>query len=540
MSTIPETVSFLGKPLPAPSFPEVKQAELNRQADEALAAVHESDSPASRSAAARALRAAGRFREAIRLLTIGLNRWPADAELLTARGHTYVNVRAAERAQADLEQATELAPRSFDAWYHLALSRWYQHEHAAAAEAFGTAAEVTDSDSSRLAAHTWQYTALLRSGQREAAAALLPTIRWDVDLEGRNYNYQLRARFYQGSLSEEELIESLQKLPTSQGSLGFGLGIWHLLHGNEARAREHFQTAVAANMWPAFGVAASELELAALDGAEPVRPEAYSLLGEPLFTVTAVNPANADSLSKAEDKARTAFEAAPADVGAIRAYAKAIAAQMRFRDAIEVLDAALDDMPGEPLLLTDRGHYRLNIREFDFARTDLQQAAASGIDDFDIWYHSGLLHWFEADYEAALTMFVKARDTVDPETLQGESHLVAISDWIYLACSQLGRHDEAQEAISVIRSDMKTTGNNHLYLKRLLFYKGELTEDELIEVFEAGGLALASYFGLGYWHKLHGSTDKANSYFRKVVENGNVWAGWAHIASELELLRGAA
>lgn len=87
---------------------------------------------------------------------------------------------------------------------------------------------------------------------------------------------------------------------------------------------------------------------------------------------------------------------------------------------------------------------------------------------------------------------------------------------------------------------MQTTGNNHLYLKRLLFYKGELTEEELIEVFEAGGLALASYFGLGYWHKLHGSAEKANEYFSKVVQNGTVWAGWAHIASELELYRDAA
>lgn len=540
MTSLPQTVSYLGKPLPTPAPAPDTAAALEAECREKLLGMEEHDSPGARVAAAAALRAIGEYKMALRVLTIGLLLWPDDAQLLTSRGHTYVNARSPQRAFADLSRAVQLDPTSFGAWYHLGLANWFLQDWHAATGAFQTASEVTGSASSRLAADTWRYTSLIRAGEHHRASAFLPEIDWDVDLEGRNYNYQLRARFYQGSLTEDELIQEFQSLPTSQGSLGFGLGIWYLAQGATEKALKHFQAAAESPTWPAFGVAAAELELALLQGATPVLPETHSLLGEPLFSALAVRPEDRATRETAVASARAAYDAAPDDTNAMRSYAKSLAGGlMEFNQAINFLDARLADHPDEAGLLCDRGHYKLNIREFESAERDLRAAAARQQDNFDIWYHLGLAHWFRTDYEGALASFRKALATCDPTTEHGESHIVAVSDWIFLALSRMGKLEEAQGNLEKIHSGMRTTMNNHLYLKRLLFYKGEYTEGQVREMFDQGGLALASYFGLGCWHSVYGDKRKANEYYEKVVREGTVWPGWAHIASEVELQRSA-
>lgn len=534
MSRRPEALSFLGKNLFAESVTAGRDhADLDSRLATAELGVVERDSPAARTQLISVLREAGKYRMAVARATAGLAKWPRNGQLLTERGHTYVNMRAVAAATQDLELAVRLEPTSFDAWYHYALALWFSQEFGAAAEAFDKAAGVTPSDSSRLAARTWQYTALRRSGNEAAARALLPTIRWDVDLEGRNLNYQLRTRFYQGDLTEEELVAAQTPGTKSEGSLSFGLGIWHLANGNIDTARQHFEVGAASDFWPAFGVAACELELALLDGVAPEEPETYGVLGDPLYASVSRGD-QADELAAKASAAEAAAVAAPDDVGLIRAYAKALASgAARYNAAITVLDAALERMPNQPFLLCDRGHYRVNMRQFELAKADLLKAKALEPGSNDVWYHLGLTHWMLGEFEEALPAFQEAL-----RLAEDESHVVAYSDWVYLALRRLGRDEEAQQALAPIHANMVTTMNNHLYLKRLLFYKGEWSEEQLVEVFEQGGLAFAAYYGLACWHLYEGDPEKAREFFLKVVDNGTSWGGFAHVASETELLRG--
>lgn len=537
MSIRPEAISFLGRQLFAADVRAGKDVtELDAKVHAAEQAVRSADSPESRAQLMAALRDAGQYRMAIAVATAGLRRWPDDARLLTERGHTYVNIRAVDAALADLERASKLEPNSFDAWYHCALALWFSQRHVQAADAFAKAAEVTPSDSSRLAAHTWQYTALRRAGKEDEAARLLPNIAWDVDLEGRNLNYQLRTRFYQGSLSEEELIEAQEKGTKSEGSLAFGLGIWHLANGDVERARHHFEVGAASSFWPAFGVSGCELELALLDGRTLPSPETYGLLGDPLYAAVSQGE-QAGEAAAALAEARATYEADSEDVATIRAYAKALASgTARYREAVAFLDSEIERLPNQPMLLCDRGHYRVNMRQFELALDDLERAAALAPDSEDVWYHMGLAHWMRGEFEEALPAFQRALDLA-----AHDSQRVAYSDWTYMALRRLGRHDEAAAVIAPIRDDMVTTMNNHLYLKRLLFYKGEWSEAQLVEVFEQGGLAFASYYGLGCWHLYapEGDAAQARAYFLKVVDNGTAWGGFAHVAAEAELYRGS-
>ena len=48
---------------------------------------------------------------------------------------------------------------------------------------------------------------------------------------------------------------------TQQTTLAYGIGNWHLVRGDTARAREWFERSVRSGGWPAFGFIVSEAEL---------------------------------------------------------------------------------------------------------------------------------------------------------------------------------------------------------------------------------------------------------------------------------------
>ncbi|MBN2207215.1 MAG: tetratricopeptide repeat protein, partial [Candidatus Aminicenantes bacterium] len=133
----------------------------------------------------------GLYREAVRVYSEGLDRFPQSFRLLRHRGHRYITLRLFDRAAADLKRAAELADSAplevepdgipnrarkplsntqFNIWYHLGLAHFLQGNFAAAVDAYRECLKWSKNDDLLTATTDWLYMSLRRLGRDEEAA----------------------------------------------------------------------------------------------------------------------------------------------------------------------------------------------------------------------------------------------------------------------------------------------------------------------------------------------------------------------------------
>ena len=148
----------------------------------------------------------------------------------------------------------------------------------------------------------------------------------------------------------------------------------------------------------------------------------------------------------------------------------------------------------------------------------------------NIWYHFGLAYYVKHDLENALPVYRKGVAACNNDDM-----LVAFTHWLYMTLRMLGKDEEAEKALEPIRKDM-TMIENGVYHRLCLFYKGEISYDELVGEDEAGMTRDAMAYGLGNWYFYNGQKDKAKEIFEKILE-GEVWASFGFIAAEADLVK---
>ncbi|NJD20807.1 MAG: response regulator, partial [Gemmatimonadetes bacterium] len=282
-----EAISLLGDTLISPILPDTVEAERlaqYREAEEALAA-----SPESADALIWLGRRAaymGRYGEAIDVYTRALRLHPEDARLYRHRGHRHITIRQLDAAIADLRRAAELTagkpdevepdgmpnaagiPTStlqFNVWYHLGLAHYLKGDFAAAAEAYAQCAAVSVHPDSKVATAYWQVMTLKRLGRDAEAERVLVGITPGIEvIESGGYLDLLL--LHKGERTVEDLLGSEGADVTLESTTtGYGVGAWHLLQGDTARAVDVFRRVLAGrDQWAAFGYIASEAELARL------------------------------------------------------------------------------------------------------------------------------------------------------------------------------------------------------------------------------------------------------------------------------------
>ena len=282
-----EAISFLGDTLAAPQQPDEVRAvylERYREAEEALF-----QAPADVEALiwmGRRTAYLGQYREAIGIYTGAMTLHPEDARLYRHRGHRYVTVRELDNAIADFERAAELTegrvdevepdglpnalgiPTStlqFNIWYHLALAHYVEGDLAAALAAYESCMAVSVHPDSVAATSYWLYMTLRRLGRDEQAAEILDRIDADMKvIESAGYLNLLL--LFKGELTLEAFVGPSGSEATLQSTTSaYGLGVWHVLNGRDAEARETFERILTGrNQWAAFGFVAAESELARL------------------------------------------------------------------------------------------------------------------------------------------------------------------------------------------------------------------------------------------------------------------------------------
>jgi tetratricopeptide (TPR) repeat protein len=224
---------------------------------------------------------AGDYREAIRIFTRGIKRFPGDARFLRHRGHRYISIRAFDRAVRDLEKAASLVkgkpdeiepdgnpnPRGIPVStlhsnidYHLGLAYYLSRDLQKALAVYRRAMATAPNDDMRVATAHWLYMTLRRLGRPNEAKAVLEPVRQDMDIVENAVYHQL-CLFYKGELGEEAIAGPAGEATTNDAA-AYGLGNWRLYNGDAAGAQMLFRRILEGRSWASFGYIAAEAEVA--------------------------------------------------------------------------------------------------------------------------------------------------------------------------------------------------------------------------------------------------------------------------------------
>ena len=224
----------------------------------------------------------GRYREALSIFSMGLERHPSYAKLYRHRGHRFITIRLFDRAVEDFERAAELMvaapdevepdgmpnPRGvpvstlyFNVYYHLGLSRYLSGDLRGALAAYERCMKVSDLDDKYVATAHWTYMTLRLLGRKKEAERLLGRVEPDMDII-ENTHYHRCLLMYKGENTPEALMEEAR----GQGALGlvttgYGVANWYRYNGEEGKAAGILREILALEGWAGFGYIAAEADL---------------------------------------------------------------------------------------------------------------------------------------------------------------------------------------------------------------------------------------------------------------------------------------
>lgn len=221
-----------------------------------------------------------------------------------------------------------------------------------------------------------------------------------------------------------------------------------------------------------------------------------------------------------------------------------------YKKAINIYSKGLTLFPENPRLYRHRGHRYISTRELDKAITDLKKASdlIQGKEDIiekdgipnakniplstlhnNIWYHLGLSYYLKHDLPKALQAFQSCLYTSSNDDMQ-----VATRHWLYMILRRMSLPEEASNILKPIHGDMIIIENT-AYFNMLLFYKGELTLDDLIGNHSLGASEAIQY-GVANWYYYNNKIAKAKNAYQNLILTGN-WAAFGYIAAESDYAR---
>ncbi|MBT8254624.1 MAG: hypothetical protein KJN68_11680 [Bacteroidia bacterium] len=221
-----------------------------------------------------------------------------------------------------------------------------------------------------------------------------------------------------------------------------------------------------------------------------------------------------------------------------------------YQQAIGIYHEGILKFPDDARLYRHRGHRYISTRQLDLAIRDLRDAVRlikgkkdviepDGIPNrlnqpvsslhTNIYYHLGLAYYLKNNLAKAYEHFDNCL-----QASQNDDMIVASKHWLYMILRRQGKTAEAEQILSTVNADM-TIIENDGYHQLLLFYKGELTEDELSGNGSLGSSEAVQY-GIANWYDYNGNKDEAHKRYRAILDTGN-WAAFGFIAAEADLSR---
>jgi tetratricopeptide (TPR) repeat protein len=198
------------------------------------------------------------YREAIAAFTRAIALDPENSVHYRWRGHRYLSLRELELARADLERGLALDSACYGCLYHLGIVRYVTGDFTGAAELFRRALPLAPEPGEFAGSVDWLWSSLARAGQGAQAQAVLDRHADSITAENA---YARRIALYRGAVAPDAVITADDSAGVQLATLSYGVGNWHLVRGDTAQARRHFERATATNGWPAFGFIAAEADL---------------------------------------------------------------------------------------------------------------------------------------------------------------------------------------------------------------------------------------------------------------------------------------
>ena len=226
----------------------------------------------------------GEYKEAIRIFTDGVSKFPNDARMYRHRGHRYITLRCFDDAIRDFETAAKLIKDKPDSvepdgmpnarniptstlqsniWYHLGLAYYLKGDFKKAEHAYAECQKVSKNNDMLVATVYWRYMTLRRLGKAKVAKQLLDSLPKDLDVI-ENEDYLKLIKLNRDEERPENLLSTIKGDANTLGSasLGYGIGNYFLYNGDREKAFAIFRKIVAGDQWASFGYIAAEVELA--------------------------------------------------------------------------------------------------------------------------------------------------------------------------------------------------------------------------------------------------------------------------------------
>ena len=225
----------------------------------------------------------GEYREAIKIFTEGVSKFPKDARMYRHRGHRYITLRCFDDAIRDFEAAAQLVEGKPDEiepdgmpnarniptstlqsniWYHLGLAHYLKGDFKRAERAYAKCQKVSKNNDMLVATVYWRYMTLRRLGKAKVAKQLLKSLPKDLEVI-ENEDYLKLIKLNRGEERPENLLSTIKGDANTLGSasLGYGIGNYFLYNGDRERAMDIFRRIVGGDQWASFGYIAAEVEL---------------------------------------------------------------------------------------------------------------------------------------------------------------------------------------------------------------------------------------------------------------------------------------
>ncbi len=224
------------------------------------------DDPLAHLLRCRALAGLRRHEEAITACTQSLRISPDNGEALRDRGHYYLNLGRVDLGLSDLQRAMRLTKDDRAVFYHLGMAYYLKGDFGAAAEAYEACSKNSTDAAARIECQAWLYPSLRRSGREADARLVLDAVKTDP-MPGHPGNYQDRLLLFTGGRTKQAVAATM----TAEGALsettvGYTLGLWHLLEGRPDKARAYFEQVLKTDYTTSWGYRAAVSEMQRIGG----------------------------------------------------------------------------------------------------------------------------------------------------------------------------------------------------------------------------------------------------------------------------------